>query len=86
MVMKMSEVYIPDTNNQSEDLVDVWDAMHYQTDRKGRTNYLKIGRAYAKADSDAINLKLFAAPFPNRDGECWLTLVPYDPDWKSKPR
>jgi hypothetical protein len=60
--------------------------MHYQTDRKGRTNYLKIGRAWAKEESDAINVKLYAAPFPNRDGECWLTLVPYDPDWKNKNR
>lgn len=86
MVLQMSEVYMPDTSNQSEDLVDVWDVMHYQTDRKGRTNYLKIGRAWAKEDSDAINVKLYAAPFPNRDGECWLTLVPYDPDWKNKNR
>jgi len=82
----MSDPYSNDVSANQDDVIDVWDAMHYQTDRKGRTNYLKIGRAYAKADSDAINLKLFAAPFPNRDGECWLTLVPYDPDWKSKAR
>lgn len=82
----MSDRYSPDHAIDQDDVVDVWEVMHYATDRKGRTNYLKIGRAWAKDDSDAINMKLYAAPFPNRDGECWLTLVPYDPDWKTKPR
>jgi hypothetical protein len=82
----MSEVYSGlDSNIASEnDFVDCWDVMHYTTDKKGRTNYLRIGRAWAKDDSDAINIKLYAAPFTNRDGECWLTLVPYDPEWKKK--
>lgn len=82
----MNDTYSMDDNSTQDDVIDVWDVMHYTTDKKGRTNYLKMGRAYAKPDSDAINIKLFAAPFPNRDGECWLTLVPYDPDWKSKTR
>lgn len=82
----MSDMYNIDSPPPTDDLVDIWDVMHYATDRKGRTNYLKIGRAWAKDDSDAINLKLYAAPFANRDGECWLTLVPYDPDWKNKIR
>ena len=83
----MSEVYQYNDHAAAEDdVIDCWDVMHYQTDKKGRTNYLKIGRAWAKADSDAINVKLYAAPFPNREGECWLTLVPYDPDWKNKIR
>jgi hypothetical protein len=82
----MSDNFNHDHMGDHDDVVDVWDVMHYTTDRKGRTNYLKIGRAWAKEDSDAINLKLYAAPFQNRDGECWLTLVPYDPDWKSKVR
>ena len=62
--------------------IDSWDVMHYATDKKGRVNYLKIGRAWAKADSDAINVKLYAAPFPNKDGECWVVLQPYDPEYK----
>lgn len=83
----MSELYsYGDNSSGDNDIIDCWDVMHYQTDKKGRTNYLKIGRAWAKEDSDAINVKLYAAPFQNRDGECWLTLVPYDPDWKNKPR
>lgn len=82
----MNDTYNMDNSHGSDDLVDVWDVMHYSTDKKGRTNYIKIGRAWAKDDSDAINIKMYAAPFPNREGECWLTLVPYDPDWKSKIR
>lgn len=81
----MSDEYVPfDNTVPDNDLIDCWDVMHYTTDKKGRTNYLRIGRAWAKDDSDAINVKLYAAPFTNRDGECWLTLVPYDPEWKKK--
>jgi hypothetical protein len=54
---------------------DIWTCMHYKTDRKGRTNWLKIGRAWAKPDSDNITLKLFALPVPNFDGEVILNLV-----------
>jgi len=54
---------------------DMWDVMHYKTDRKGRTNWLKIGRAWAKPDGDNITLKLFALPVPNIDGEVILSLV-----------
>lgn len=54
---------------------DIWDVMHYKTDRKGRTNWLKIGRAWAKPDTDNITLKLFALPVPNIDGEVILSLV-----------
>lgn len=54
---------------------DIWDVMHYKTDRKGRTNWLKIGRAWAKPNTDNITLKLFALPVPNFDGEVILNLV-----------
>jgi len=54
---------------------DIWDVMHYKTDRKGRTNWLKIGRAWSKPDTDNITLKLFALPVPNIDGEVVLNLV-----------
>lgn len=54
---------------------DIWDVMHYKTDRKGRTNWLKIGRAWAKPETDNITLKLFALPVPNQDGEVILSLV-----------
>jgi hypothetical protein len=54
---------------------DIWDVMHYKTDRKGRTNWLKIGRAWAKPETDNITLKLFALPVPNSDGEVILNLV-----------
>lgn len=54
---------------------EIWDAYHYKTDRKGRTNWLKIGRAWAKPETDNITLKLFALPVPNQDGEVILSLV-----------
>ena len=54
---------------------DIWDVMHYKTDRKGRTNWLKIGRAWAKPETDNITLKLFALPVPNHEGEVILSLV-----------
>lgn len=54
---------------------DIWDCLHYKTDRKGRTNWLKIGRAWAKRETDNITLKLFALPVPNADGEVILNLV-----------
>ena len=54
---------------------DIWDVMHYKTDKKGRTNWLKIGRAWAKPNADNITLKLFALPVPNSDGEVILNLV-----------
>jgi hypothetical protein len=54
---------------------DIWDVMHYKTDRKGRTNWLKIGRAWARPEGDNITLKLFALPVPNYDGEVILNLV-----------
>lgn len=59
---------------------DVWTVMHYKTDRKGRTNWLKIGRAWAKPDTDNITMKLFALPVPNSDGEVILNLVYNDPN------
>lgn len=54
---------------------DIWDILHYKTDRKGRTNWLKIGRAWAKPETDNITMKLFALPIPNADGEVILNLV-----------
>ena len=54
---------------------DIWDLMHYRTDKKGRTNWIKIGRAWAKPDSDNITLKLYALPIANQDGEVILNLV-----------
>jgi hypothetical protein len=55
---------------------DLWDVIQYKTDRKGRTNWLKIGRAWAKPENDKITVKLFALPIPNQDGDVLVTLVP----------
>lgn len=55
---------------------DLWDVLQYKTDKKGRTNWLKIGRAWAKPDNDRITVKLFALPVPNHEGDVLVTLVP----------
>lgn len=55
---------------------DLWDVIQYKTDKKGRTNWLKLGRAWAKPDNENITIKLFALPVPNRDGDVIITLVP----------
>lgn len=71
--------YPDNTNADNGDIAsinnDIWDVMHYKTDRRGRTNWLKIGRAWAKPETDNITLKLFALPIPNADGEVILNLV-----------
>jgi hypothetical protein len=71
--------YPDNTNTDNGDIAsinnDIWDVMHYKTDRRGRTNWLKIGRAWAKPETDNITLKLFALPVPNADGEVILNLV-----------
>ncbi len=71
--------YPDNTNADNGDIAsinnDIWDVMHYKTDRRGRTNWLKIGRAWAKPEADNIALKLFALPIPNADGEVILNLV-----------
>ena len=63
---------------------DIWDVLHYKTDKKGRTNWIKIGRAWAKPENDNITLKLYALPVPNMDGEVILNLV-YNEGFKVKP-
>lgn len=55
---------------------DIWDVIQYKTDKKGRSNWLKMGRAWAKPDADNITVKLFALPIPNADGDVIITLVP----------
>ena len=68
-----------DTNGDTASLTnDIWDLMHYRTEKRGRTNWLKIGRAWAKPDSDNITLKLYALPIANSDGEVILNLIYQD--------
>ena len=57
---------------------DIWDIMHYRTDKRGRTNWIKIGRAWAKPDADNITMKLYALPIANSDGEVILNLIYQD--------
>lgn len=57
---------------------DLWDVIQYKADKKGRTNWLKIGRAWAKPENANITVKLFALPIPNQDGDVLVTLVPRD--------
>jgi len=74
--------YISEQSPLPEDNLDVWDVFHYTRDKKGRTNWIKLGRAWAKEDDDSISVKLYALPLTNVDGECWVKLVPFDHEWK----
>jgi hypothetical protein len=66
----------PDNNGNTASLDnEIWDVLNYKTDKRGRTNWIKIGRAWAKPDADNITLKLYALPIPNSDGEVILNLV-----------
>lgn len=55
---------------------ELWDVLQYSVDKKGRTNWLKIGRAWAKPEAQNITVKLFALPIPNREGDVLISLVP----------
>ena len=66
----------PNNNGDTASLDnDIFEVLHYKTDKRGRTNWLKIGRAWAKPNSDNITLKLYALPIPNVDGEVILNLI-----------
>ena len=81
----MSEVETDDDHlNDGEVYVDFWDVMQYSTDHKGKRNHMKIGRAWAKADSNVIALKLYAAPFTNVPGAALLKLIPFYPEQKKQ--
>ena len=68
-----------DTNGNIASLDnDIWDVLNYKTDKRGRTNWIKIGRAWAKPETDNITLKLYALPIPNSDGEVILNLIYQD--------
>jgi hypothetical protein len=58
-------------------------ALAYRTDRHGNVRKTKVGKAF-KGKKQAINLCLEAYPLVNQDGECWVTLVPYDPNFGEK--
>lgn len=60
--------------------VNEWVALTYRQDKTGMTRKTKIGKAYRKRD-DVINVVLEALPMVNQHGECWVTLVPYNPDY-----
>ena len=69
----------PNSNGDTASLDnDIFEVLHYKTDKRGRTNWLKIGRAWAKPDSDNITLKLYALPIANSDGEFILNLIYQD--------
>jgi len=41
----------------------------------------KLGRGFTGRKEGTINVNFEAAPLPNQDGECWVSLVPYDPNF-----
>lgn len=54
--------------------IEMFDVMHYSRDRKGRKNYIKIGRAWGVEGGPRIRVKLYAWPLPNPEGEVFVEL------------
>jgi hypothetical protein len=69
----VSKVNEDDTTSLDKEL---WDVVHYKTDKKGRTNWLTMGRAWATPGKPNITVKLFALPLANQEGDVLVTLVP----------
>jgi len=55
--------------------------LSYRTDKHGHVRKTKLGRAFTGRKEGTINVNFEAAPLPNQDGECWVSLVPYDPNF-----
>ena len=60
--------------------VTEWVVLTYRQDKTGMTRKTKVGKAFRKRD-DVINVILDALPIVNHHGECWVTLVPFNPDF-----
>lgn len=60
---------------------DEYVALAYRTDKHGHVRKTKLGRAFQGRNEGTINISFEALPLLNQDGECWVTLVPYDPNF-----
>jgi hypothetical protein len=63
------------------DKSDEYVALAYRTDKHGHVRKTKLGRAFQGRKEGTINISFEALPLLNQDGECWVTLVPYDPNF-----
>jgi len=70
--------------NQDKDGSTEYIVLSYRQDRHGNVRKTKLGRGFLGRNGTNINVSLEAAPLTNQDGECWITLVPYDPNFSEK--
>jgi len=49
-------------------------------DKHGSTRKTKIGKAFLRKN-EVINVCFEALPLVNSQGECWVTLAPFDPNF-----
>jgi hypothetical protein len=69
------------TTLSHSDPVTEYIALSYRTDKHGHVRKTKLGRAFNGRKEGTININFEATPLPNQDGECWVSLVPYDPNF-----
>lgn len=69
------------TKSHSDKTGTEYIALAYRTDKYGHVRKTKLGRAFTGRKEGTININFEAAPLPNQEGECWVTLVPFDPDF-----
>jgi hypothetical protein len=69
------------TTLSHSDPVTEYIALSYRTDKHGHVRKTKLGRAFSGRKEGTINISFEASPLPNQDGECWVSLVPYDPNF-----
>lgn len=67
--------------SHSDQQVTDYIVLAYRTDKHGNIRKTKLGRGFAGRKEGTINANLEALPLQNSEGECWITLVPYDPNF-----
>jgi hypothetical protein len=69
------------TKYPSEQIGTEYIVLSYRTDKHGHVRKTKLGKGFTGRKEGTINVNFEAIPLPNQDGECWVSLVPYDPNF-----
>jgi hypothetical protein len=69
------------TKSHSDPSSTEYIVLSYRTDKHGHVRKTKLGRGFLGRKEGTINVNFEASPLPNQDGECWVSLVPYDPNY-----
>jgi len=69
---------------QDKDSTTEYIVLSYRTDKYGNVRKTKLGKGFLGRNGVNINVCFEALPISNQEGECWVTLVPYDPNFNEK--